>query len=63
MKLVHRLKLRKEYLEKLLNKKIMKDNTIKLKQNIGTVKEITVEKVRKAMSKPKISTRAKWCTN
>ena len=53
MQLVDKLKLWKEYCEKLLNEKNLWDNTLEVEQNVGPVKDITVEEVRNAMSKLK----------
>ena len=53
MQLVDTLKMWKENCEKLLNEEKLWDNTLELKQNIEPVEEITVEELRRAMSKMK----------
>ncbi|CAK8687323.1 unnamed protein product [Clavelina lepadiformis] len=54
IQLSDRLKLWKEYCEKLLNEENLWDITLKSKENVGPVKEITVQEVRRAMYKIKI---------
>ena len=53
MQLADRLKLWKEYCEKLLNAENVWDGLLEVEQNVGPVKEITVEEVRTAISKQK----------
>ena len=54
MQLADKLRLWKEYCEKLLNEENLWDNTLESKENVGPVKEITVQEVGRAMYKMKI---------
>ncbi|CAK8687404.1 unnamed protein product [Clavelina lepadiformis] len=54
IQLADKLRLWKEYCEKLLNEENLWDITLKSKENVGPVKEITVQEVRRAMYKIKI---------
>ena len=65
MQLVDKLQLWKEYCEKLLNEENLRNNTLEVEQNVGPVKDITVEELRNAMTKLKSrkSSWAKWCAD
>ena len=63
MKLIGRLKLCKQYCEKLLKDENLWDNALELKQNAGTVEEIASEKEKKAMSKINKKSKASWSSS
>ncbi|CAK8687530.1 unnamed protein product [Clavelina lepadiformis] len=54
IQLADKLRWWKEYCKKLLNEENLWDITLKPKENVGPVKEITVQEVRRAMYKMKI---------